>query len=52
MSFVSYPHLIPLISGQTFEFTIAGEKVWELNGALFSHQPSITKPENIPWFGW
>ena len=31
MSFVSYPHLILLISGQTFEVTVAHEKFWELN---------------------
>ena len=34
MSFVSYPHLILLISGQTFECTVACEKIWELNGAI------------------
>ena len=34
MSFISYPHLILLISGQTFKVTVACEKFWELNGAL------------------
>ena len=32
MSFVSYPHLIFLISGQTFQVTVVHEKFWELNG--------------------
>ena len=31
MSFISYPHLILLISGQTFKVTAAQEKLWELN---------------------
>ena len=30
MSFVSYPHLILLISGQTFEVTVAQKKFWKL----------------------
>ena len=34
MDFVSYPHLILLISGQTFEVTVAHENFWELNGPL------------------
>ena len=37
MDFVSYPHLIFLISSQTFEITVAHENFWELNG-LSSHQ--------------
>ena len=32
MSFVSYSHLILLISDQMFKVTIAHEKIWELNG--------------------
>ena len=35
MSFVSYPHLIFLISGQMFEVTVAHEKFRELNKILF-----------------
>ena len=31
MNFVSYPHLILLISGQTFEVTVARENFWDLN---------------------
>ena len=34
MGFVSYPHLILLISGQMFEVTVAHEIFWELNGPL------------------
>ena len=34
MSFVGYPHLILLISGQTFEVTVALEKFSELNEAI------------------
>ena len=34
MRFISYPHLILLISGQTFKVTVPCEKFWELNGAL------------------
>ena len=37
MSFVSYQHLILLISGQTFEVTVAHENFWKLN-KLLSHQ--------------
>jgi len=31
MGFVSCPHLILLISGQTFEVTVALGKFWKLN---------------------
>jgi len=36
MSFVSYPHLILLISGQMFEVTITREKFWELNRTIWT----------------
>ena len=36
MSFVSYPHSILLISGQTFEVSVALKKFWDLNKALLS----------------
>ena len=32
MGFVSYPHLILLISDQIFEVTVSHKKFWELNG--------------------
>ena len=32
MSFVSYSHLILLINDQTFEITVAREKIWQLKG--------------------
>ena len=33
MDFVSYPYLILLISGQTFEATVVHEKIWKANKA-------------------
>jgi hypothetical protein len=44
MDFVSYPHLIFLISGQTFEVTVAQEKNLELNGPLDEKVPSSPAP--------
>ena len=41
MSFVSYPHLIFLISGQMFEVTVAHEIFWELNG------PVVEEPKKV-----
>ena len=38
MSFVSYSHLILLISGQTFEVTVVHKKFWELNRTLVSRK--------------
>ena len=35
MNFVSYSHLILLISGQTLSVTVAPKKFWKLNGLLF-----------------
>ena len=34
IDFVSYPYLILLISGQTFEITLAHKFFWELNRPL------------------
>ena len=39
MSFISYSYLILLISGQTFEITLAYEKFWELNGVMEAPSP-------------
>ena len=43
MGFVSYPYLILLISGQTFEVTVAHENFWELNKALVQTKFQIQK---------
>ena len=42
MDFVSYSHLIFLISGQTFEFTVVLEKVWDLRPYSL-HHPSTQR---------
>ena len=46
MNFVSYPHLILLISGQTFEVTVAHEKFWEPKQTL-----SLSCKQNLEWRG-
>ena len=48
MSFISYPHLILLISGQTFEITAGPNFFWNLNIALgWKLQHSNRAPH--PW---
>jgi len=48
MSFVSYPHLIFLISGQMFEVTVAHEKFRELNKILFiSYLLAVAAAEHL-----
>ena len=46
MGFVSYPHLILLISGQTFEVTVAHKKFWELNK---NYQFSLHRIPIVSW---
>ena len=50
MSFVSYLHLILLISGQTFEVIIAHENFWE-QGRSFSATSLSTRALFFPSFG-
>jgi len=50
MSFVSYLHLILLISGQTFEVIIAHENFWE-QGRSFSAASLSTRALFFPSFG-
>ena len=49
MSFVSYSHLIFLISDETFEVTVAREQFWELNRALYAvaEDESGTRATNL-----
>ena len=48
MCFISYPHLILLISGQTFEVTVAYENFWELNGASVLNMFLLLKVNQLP----
>ena len=40
MGFVSYPHLILQISGQTLQVNVVREIFWELNGLLLYLKPN------------
>ena len=48
MSFVSYPYLILLISGQTFEVTKRKKIFWKLNRAAANRQWKQNFPPDTP----
>ena len=51
MSFVSYPHLILQISGQTLQVTVASKNFWELNELSGTFKKKITQYPSHRIFG-